>query len=68
MLKVLAEEAAVRVDGKWRTLRAILVPSVGGRRVVYLDKDGIEVYHEPANKSQFADIVKQIKVEGEETE
>jgi hypothetical protein len=53
MIKVLANEAAVRVDGKWRVLKAILVTSLGGRKVVYLDKDGCEVSSEPLCKSKF---------------
>lgn len=56
-MKVLAEEAAVRVDnGQWRVLRAVLVTSLGGRRIIYLDKDGFEVYSEPLCKSQFRDV------------
>jgi len=55
-MKVLSEEAAIRIDGKWRTLRAILVTTLGGRRVVYLDKEGVEVYSEPVCKSQFRNV------------
>lgn len=55
-MKVLAEEAAVRVQGQWRTLRAILVTSLGGRKVVYLDKDGFGVHAEALCKSQFKDV------------
>ena len=65
-MKVLAEEAAVRIDGKWRTLLAILVTTLGGRKVIYLDRDGIEVYAETASKSQFKEIIKKIKNEEED--
>lgn len=57
-MKILSEEAAVKIDGKWRTLRAILVTSTGGRKVVYLDKDGCEVYSEALCKSQFKAVDK----------
>jgi hypothetical protein len=52
-MKVLAKEAAVRVNGQWRVLQAILVTSLGGSKVIYLDKDGFEVYSEALCKSQF---------------
>ena len=55
-MKELAKEAAVKVDGQYRTLRAILVTSLGGRKVIYLDKDGFEVYSEALCKSQFKNI------------
>ena len=52
-MKILAEEAMVRVDSRWRTLRAVLVTALGGKKVIYLDRDGIEVHSEPYSKSQF---------------
>lgn len=52
-MKVLAKEAAVRVNGQWRVLQAILVTALGGSKVIYLDKDGFEVYSEALCKSQF---------------
>ena len=55
-MKVLANEAAVKVNGQYRTLRAILVTSLGGSKVIYLDKDGYEVYSEALCKSQFKNI------------
>lgn len=55
-MKVLSNEAAIKVNGQWRTLRAILVTSLGGRKVIYLDKDGFEVYSEALCRSQFRNM------------
>ena len=63
MLKVLAEEAAVCVDGKWQILRAVLVNTLGGHKVIYFDKNGIEVHSEMASRSQFKDVIKKMKNE-----
>ena len=62
-MKVLAEQAVIKVDGKRRILTAVLVTALGGHRVVYFDKDGIEIYSEPAGTSQFKDLVRKIKSE-----
>lgn len=62
IMKVLANEAVVKVNGQYRTLRAILVTSLGGKKVVYLDRDGYEVYSEALCKSQF----KGMKIKGDE--
>jgi hypothetical protein len=53
MLQLLAKETVIKVDGKWRALRAVLVTTKGGRKVIYLDRDGHEVYSEPLCKSKF---------------
>jgi hypothetical protein len=63
LLRVLSEETAVRVDGRWRMLRAVLVTAMGGRRVVYFDSNGVEVHSEPLCKSKF----KNLKIEQEGT-
>lgn len=55
-MKVLANEAVVKVNGQWRVLRAVLVTSLGGRKVVYLSKEGFEVYSEALCKSQFKNM------------
>lgn len=58
MNKILAEQASVKVKGTWMTLKAILVSKPGGKRVVYVDESGAEVYSEPLSRSQFKDIDK----------
>lgn len=58
-MKVLAKEAAVRVNGQWRVLQAILVTTLGGSKVIYLDKDGFEVCSEALCKSQFKNLPKE---------
>lgn len=55
-MKELAKEAVIKIDGKRRVLRALLVTSLGGRRVIYVDKDGYEIHSEPLFKSQFKNV------------
>ena len=62
-MKVLESEALVRINGQFRALKAVLVLGRGGYRVIYLDKDGCEAYSEPLSKSQFKDLIKEIKSE-----
>lgn len=56
MLKVLSEQATVKVGDKWLVLKAILVAKTGGKIVVYVDADGNEVYKEHLCRSQFKGI------------
>ena len=53
---ILAEQATIKVDGKWLILKAVLVNIAGGKRVVYLDEEGNEVYSQPLSRSQFKNI------------
>jgi hypothetical protein len=62
-MQTLAEETIIRIDGKWRTVRAVLVVSRGGKKVIYLDRDGHEVFSEAVCKSKFKDVVKKLKQE-----
>ncbi|MBC2457151.1 hypothetical protein [Clostridium beijerinckii] len=56
MVKVLDEHANVKVDGKWITLKAVLVAKRGGKTVLYLDSEGNEILKEPLCRSQFKDL------------
>lgn len=58
MNRVIAEQVEMEVNGKWLTLKAILVSKPGGKRVVYVDENGTEVHSEPLSRSQFKDIEK----------
>jgi hypothetical protein len=53
MMRLLSKECAVKVDGKWRTAKAIAVSVVGGWMTVYLDRDGCEIKRERFCRSQF---------------
>lgn len=53
---VLAEEATVKVNGKWFTLKALLVNAMGGKKVAYIDKDGDEVFSQPFCRSQYKNM------------
>ena len=57
-MRVLSENAVVKVNNRFLTLKAILAPVSGGRVVVYVDSGGNEVHREPLNKSQFKALVK----------
>jgi len=63
MIKTLSEACVVCVEGKWRELKAVLVSVAGGHKVVYLDRDGLEVHIEQAAKSQFKEEIKKIRKE-----
>ncbi|CDX01528.1 Hypothetical protein DPCES_1641 [Desulfitobacterium hafniense] len=56
MIKVLDEQANIKIDGKWVTLKAVLVAKRGGKTVVYIDSEGNEVHKEPLCRSQFKGI------------
>lgn len=56
MVKVLSEQANIKIDGKWVTLKAILVSKARGKTVVYVDSEGNEVHTEPLCRSQFKGI------------
>ena len=56
MATVLAENALVPVDGKWLTLKAILIDVSGGKRVLYIDENGKALKSESLSKSQFKQI------------
>jgi len=53
MAKVLSENAIVQVDGRWLTLRALLVNVSGGKRVIYINDNGETLKSESLSKSQF---------------
>lgn len=53
MIKVLAEQHPIKIKGQWRTLKAVLVRSVGGKRVEYLDENGFTVHQEPLCRTPF---------------
>lgn len=53
MIKVLSEQANIKINGKWMTLKAVLVAKPGGKRVTYIDSEGNEIYTEPLCRSQF---------------
>ncbi len=53
VVKVLKEQATVKVGDKWLTLKAVLTTTAGGRRVIYVDNDGSEKHSEPLSRSQF---------------
>lgn len=55
MIKVLSKQATVKVGDKWLVLKAILVAKHRGKAVIYIDKEGNEVFQEPLCKSQFKD-------------
>lgn len=59
MTKTLSESAVIKVDGKYRECKAVLVRSTGGKQVVYFDNDGCELHREPLSRSQFKDSDKQ---------
>ena len=63
MRKTLSEEAIICVKGKWRELKAVLVSTIGGYHVIYLDRDGLEVHRERAAQSHFKEEIRQIKKE-----
>jgi hypothetical protein len=44
MIKVLSEQANIKVDGKWLVLKAVLVAKPGGKTVCYIDTEGNEVF------------------------
>lgn len=52
-IKILSEQATVKVDGQWLTLRAVLTTTAGGRRVIYVDHNGFEKHSEPFCRSQY---------------
>ncbi|MCL2221247.1 MAG: hypothetical protein FWB92_02805 [Oscillospiraceae bacterium] len=54
MSQVLSKDARVKVGDTWMKLEAVLTRTHGGKRVVYIDKNGKEVHSEPLSKSQFA--------------
>lgn len=56
MVKVLSEQANIKIDGKWLVLKAILVAKPGGKTVLYIDADGNEVHKEHLCRSQFKGI------------
>lgn len=56
MVKVLSEQATVKVGTKWLVLKAILVAKHRGKAVIYIDSEGNEVYQEPLCKSQFKNM------------
>ena len=53
MYKVLSEQTAIKVDGKFREVKAVLTTAQGGKLVLYLDKDGNEVHREKWSRSRF---------------
>jgi len=57
MARVLSENAIVQVDGRWRTLRALLVNVSGGKRVIYIDENGETQKSESLSKSQFRNSI-----------
>lgn len=56
MIKVLSEQATVKVGSKWLVLKAILIAKHRGKAVIYIDGEGNEVHQEPLCKSQFKGI------------
>ena len=56
MAKVLSENTLVQVDGKWLTLKAILIDVSGGKRVIYVSENGEALKTESLSKSQFRHI------------
>lgn len=53
MYEVLDNEAKVKVDGRWLTLKAVLTTSVGGQRVEYLDEEDKIIHHQPYSRSPY---------------
>lgn len=56
MVKVLSEQANIKVGGKWMVLKALLVRKPRGKAVLYIDAEGNEVHQEPLCKSQFKNV------------
>lgn len=55
-IKTLDPVAKIRIDGKLVIAEAVLAQETGGKKVVYLDREGNQIYSQPLCRSAYKDL------------
>ena len=60
-IKTLDPAAKIKIDGKWVFVEAVLAQETGGKKVVYLNDKGEQIYSQPLCRSAYKGMDKEEK-------